>query len=331
MSPCKILCVDAKPYEKGFLEQANRAYQFQIKFHPHRLNLETANLAEGYEVICAFVNDDLSAPVIEKLHSNKVKLIAMRCTGYNNVDLNAAKGKIRVVNVPNYSPYAVAEHAVGLILSLSRKYPLASRRVTEHNFSLEGLVGFTINGKTVGVIGAGNIGRTTAQILRGFGANVLIYDTIIDEAFANRIGASYCPLETLLKESDIISLHCPLTPQTSHMINRSTLSQMKNGAILINTSRGGLIQTQDLIEALKTHQVAYAGLDVYENEAPYFFEDWSHQPLHDEQLGSLIQMPNVQITPHQGFLTKETLEQIARTTFENIAAFVGGKPLAHEL
>ena len=171
MPHCKILCVDAKPYEQGFLEQANRTYQFEIKFHPHRLNIESANLADGYEVICAFVNDDLSAPVIEKLHSNKVRLIAMRSTGHNNVDLKAAEGKIRVVNVPSYSPYAVAEHAVGLLLSLSRKYPLSSRRMAEHNFTLDGLMGFNLRGKTVGIVGAGNIGKAAAEILKGLGPN----------------------------------------------------------------------------------------------------------------------------------------------------------------
>ena len=331
MPHCKILCVDAKPYEQGFLEQANRIYQFEIKFHPHRLNIESANLANGYEVICAFVNDDLSAPVIEKLHSNKVKLIAMRSTGYNNVDLKAAEGKIRVVNVPNYSPYAVAEHAVGLLLSLSRKYPLSSRRMAEHNFTLEGLMGFNLHGKTVGIIGAGNIGKAAAEILKGFGTEILIYDIAPDDAFAKKIGTTYCPIETLLAKSDIISLHCPLTPQTKHMIDRSALAQMKNGVVLINTGRGSLIQTEDLIAALKTGKVAYAGLDVYENESPYFFEDCSHKNIDDQRLLTLIAMPNVLITPHQGFLTKEALEQISRTTLDNIAAFVGGKPLVNEV
>lgn len=331
MTQCSILFVDAHPYEQGFFEKANRDYKYRTDFHPFKLNLESANLIKGYEVVCAFVNDDLSAPVIEKLHANKVKLIAMRSTGYNNVDLSAAEGRMRVVNVPNYSPHSVAEHTVGLILSLSRKYPLCSRRMAEHNFTLDGLLGFNIHGKTVGIIGAGNIGKATAQILKGFGANILLHDIAPDFNFAKQIGATFSPLEPLLAKSDIISLHCPLTPKTKHLINATTLQQMKEGVVLINTGRGALVHTQDLIEALRSGKVAFVGLDVYENETPYFFENWSGKKIIDEQLLSLLDMPNVIITPHQGFLTKEALEQIAQTTLDNIAAFVEGRPLINEV
>ncbi|MBS0651929.1 MAG: 2-hydroxyacid dehydrogenase [Verrucomicrobia bacterium] len=331
MTQCSILFVDAQPWEQGFIEKANRNYKFKIDFHPFRLSLESANLIKGHEVVCAFVNDDLSAPVIEKLHANKVKLIAMRCTGHNNVDLGAAEGKVRIVNVPNYSPQAVAEHAVGLILSLSRKYPLCSRRMSEHNFTLDGLMGFNIHGKTVGIIGAGSIGKATAQILKGFGANVLLYDIAPDFNFAKQIGATFCPLESLLAQSDIVSLHCPLTPKTKHIVHATTLTQMKEGVVLINTGRGALVHTQDLIEALKSGKVAFAGLDVYENETPYFFENWSDKKVQDEQLLTLLSMPNVIVTPHQGFFTKEALEQIAQTTLENIAAFSEGRALINEV
>lgn len=331
MTQCSILFVDAQPHEQGFIHKANRNYKFKIDFHPFRISLESANLIKGYEVVCAFVNDDLSAPVIEKLHANQVKLIAMRSTGYNNVDLRAAEGKIRVVNVPNYSPQAVAEHAVGLILSLVRHYPLCTRRMAEHNFTLDGLLGSNIHGKIVGIIGAGSIGKATARILNGFGANILLYDIAPDFNFAKEIGGSFCPLESLLAQSDIISLHCPLTAQTKHMVHATTLTQMKEGVVLINTGRGALVHTHDLIEALKSGKVSYAGLDVYENETPYFFENWSDKQIQDEQLLTLLCMPNVILTPHQGFLTKEALEQISQTTLDNIAAFVEGWPLINEV
>jgi D-lactate dehydrogenase len=331
MGNCKILLVDAKSYEQGFIEKANRSYKFQLDFHPHRLNLESANLIKGYEVVCAFVNDDLSAPVIEKLHTNRVKLIAMRSKGHNNVDLKAAEGKIRVVNVPNYSPYAVAEHAVGLILSLSRHYSLCTRRMAEHNFVLDGLLGSNLNGKTVGIIGLGNIGKAVARILKGFGVQLLFHDILIDRDFAKQVDGTFCPFEALLAQSDVISLHCPLTPQTHHMIDEKAFEAMKEGVILINTGRGQLIETEDMIEALKSGKVGYAGLDVYENETPYFFENWSGKKIDDELLLTLLSMPNVMITPHQGFFTKEALEQISQTTLDNIAAFVEGKPLLNEV
>ncbi len=331
MPNCKILFVDAKPFDQGFFDKANHKYQFQIDFHPYRLNIESANLIKGYDVVCAFVNDDLSAPIIEKLHSNKVKLVAMRCTGYNNVDLHAAAGKVRITNVPSYSPHAVAEHAVGLMLTLSRKYPLSSRRVQEHNFTLDGLLGFNIHGKTIGIIGAGNIGKAAVEILNGFGTRILIYDVVQDKAFAQKIGATYCDLSTLLSQSDIISLHCPLNPKTRHLIRNETLKQMKEGVVLINTGRGALIQTEDLIQAMKSGKVSYAGLDVYENEGSYFFEDWSQKKVEDPQLLELIGMPNMIITPHQGFFTKEAMEQLAQTTLDNISAFIQGKPLVNEV
>lgn len=329
MKSLKIALFAAKPYDEEFFTLANKQFHFEITYFKEHLTLDTCDLAQGHDVISVFVNDSISAEMITKLHQQGVKLIALRSTGFNHVDLKAAKGKIPVVRVPEYSPYAVAEHAVALMLALNRKIPQAYWRVKNNNFSITGLLGFDMHGKTAGVIGAGRIGQQVIKILQGFGMKVIAYD--IDP---KQVEKSHCPfasLDALYKESDIISLHCPLTPDNHHMINQMSLSKMKNGVMLINTGRGGLIDTQALIEALKTGRIGSVGLDVYEEESHYFYEDLSNTFIGDEMLARLQTFPNVLITSHQGFFTREALSNIARTTLENIKIFASGKPLQNEI
>lgn len=323
----KIALFDAKPYDKPAFDRYGAQGGVEYHYFETKLTEETASLAAGFDGVCAFVNDDLSRPVIEKLYSVGIRLAVLRCAGFNNVDLQAAYGKIHVLRVPAYSPHAVAEHAMALLLTSVRRIHKAYNRTREFNFSLNGLAGFDLFGKTVGVIGAGKIGRAFIDICRGFSMRVLYYDK-----FAGEIeGATSVSLDTLFQESDVISLHCPLTEETDHLICAQTLAQMKKGVILINTSRGGLIDAEDLLAAIKEKQVGAALLDVYEEESDLFFEDVSGHILQDDVLSRLLSMPNVIVTSHQAFLTEEALSAIAETTTQNAVDFFAGKPLVNEV
>jgi len=323
----KIAFFDAKPYDRAFFDEANRKFNFEIKYFEAHLTLDSCVLAQGCETVCVFVNDAVTGPVIEKLHDMGVRLIALRCAGYNNIDLKAAAGKVRVVRVPDYSPYAVAEYAVALMLALNRKLHRAYNRTRENNFSIAGLLGFDMHGKTAGVVGLGKIGCVAAKILEGFGMKVLGYD--IDPKAAP--GVKRADLKTLYRESDVITLHCPLTPETKHMINQGSIGQMKDGVMLINTGRGGLIDAKALIEAVKAKKIGAAGLDVYEEESRYFYEDLSQTFLPDDVLARLLTFNNVIVSSHQAFFTKEALSNIASTTLQSVQEFSLGKPLPHEV
>lgn len=327
----KIAFFDTKPYVKKYFNRANEAFGYELEYFDTLLKPSTCNLTQGFDVVCPFVNDDLSCETIRKLHDYGVKLIAMRCAGYNNVCLREAQGKIPVVNVPHYSPNAVAEHAVTLMLALNRKVHIAYHRVRDNNFTLEGLMGFDMYGKTVGIIGLGAIGKVIAKILKGFGMEVLFFDPFPDMAFAKTVGISYVDLDTLYKKSDIITLHCPLIPQDVHMIDRESFAKMKDGVMIINTSRGGLINAAELINALKTHRVGACGLDVYEEESSVFYEDLSGTFIPDDVLARLQTFPNVLITAHQGFFTDEALRAISQTTLTNIKEFSENTPLTNEV
>jgi D-lactate dehydrogenase len=321
----QIAFFDAKPYdEAAFVKRLPQG--LRIRFHEARLGPSTVALADGFPVVCAFVNDDLSAPVLEQLKAGGVQLIAMRCAGYNNVDLEAAeKLGLTVVRVPAYSPHAIAEHAAALILTLNRKTHRAFNRVREGNFRLGGLVGFDLYGRTAGIVGLGKIGRCLAEALRGFGMKVLAYDAHVDEELAKRIGVTYVGLDQLLRESDIVSLHAPLTPETRHLIDAKRIATMKRGVMLINTSRGALVDTAALIDALKSGHIGAAGLDVYEEESEYFFEDRSNGPISDDLLARLTTFNNVLVTSHQAFLTEDALDNIAQTTLQNIEDYRRGQ------
>jgi D-lactate dehydrogenase len=296
------------------------------------LGVETAPLAAGSEVVCIFVNDDATAPVLEMLAGLGVRFLLLRSAGFNNVDLEAAKRLgIRVARVPAYSPYAVAEHTVALMLALNRKLVKAHNRIRESNFALDGLVGFDMHGKTAGVIGTGAIGRLVAQILRGFGCNVLAYDPMPDAGWAQQHGVRFTTQEELLRQSDIITLHAPLTPATQHLVRTETIAQMKPGVMLINSGRGGLVNTRDVIDALKTGRIGYLGIDVYEEERGLFFEDHSEEILQDDVIARLMTFPNVLITSHQAFLTDTALKNIADTTRQNLDAFETGAACSNEL
>ena len=321
-----IAFFDTKSYDKeSFLKYAGE--DLNIRFFENKLNKDTVSMAACCDAVCAFVNDSIDKTVIETLEKYGVGLIAMRCAGYNNVDLKAARGRIKVVRVPAYSPYSVAEHAIGMILLLNRKLHKAYIRTRDHNFSLEGLTGFDLKEKTVGIIGTGKIGCTFADICKGFGMNIIGYDPYKNESFIGQ----YVSLDELLEKSDIISLHCPLTKENKHLINDKTVEKMKNGVFIINTSRGQLIDTQSIINGLKSGKVGAAGLDVYEEETALFFEDYSEEVINDDVLSTLISMPNVLVTSHQAFLTKEALSAIAKTTVENIEDFFEGKELKNEI
>lgn len=318
---------DAKPYDRRYFESAAGSGEIGWRFHEFRLGVETAAASRGVPAVCVFVNDKVDRNCIGLLSGHGVKLIALRCAGYNNVDLAAAKERgISVVRVPAYSPHAVAEYAVGLLLTLNRKIHRAYNRVREHNFSLNGLVGFDIAGKTVGVVGTGRIGRIAAEILRGFRAEVLAHDPFPSPEWAARNGVVYTDLARLLAMSDVVSLHAPLTPDTFHMLDARALARMKPGAYLVNTSRGKLIETAALIEALKSGRLGGVALDVYEEEEGVFFEDLSGQVLQDDELSRLLTFHNVLITSHQAFLTHEGLTEIARVTTRNIALMDRGEP-----
>lgn len=320
----KVAFYDTKPYDKVWFEEKKTA-DIEIQYFETRLTERTAKLAEGFEVVCVFVNDELNSKVIDTLYKVGVKLIALRCAGFNNVDLEAAKGKLKVVRVPAYSPYAVAEHAMALLLTLNRKTHRAFNRTREGNFTLNGLTGFDLRGKTVGVVGTGKIGKIFIDICRGFGMNIIAYDVYPDP----NLDVKYVDKDELLRESDIISLHCPLTEQTFHFIDGESIEKMKTGAILINTSRGALVKKEALLAGLRTKKLGGAGLDVYEEEADYFYEDKSNDIIEDDILALLVSMSNVIVTSHQAFLTNEALMNIADTTINNILQFKNGEELTN--
>lgn len=317
----RVAVFSTKPYDKTFLTAANQAHGHHFTFYEPRLSRETAALAARHEAVCVFVNDQLTAEVLSILHTQGVKLIALRCAGFNNVDLVAARDLgMTVVRVPAYSPYSVAEHTAAMIMSLNRKIYRAHNRVRDMNFSLDGLLGFDLNGRTVGVIGTGQIGQVFVKIMRGFGCDILANDPYPSDA-VTALGARYVDLPTLYRESDIISLHCPLTPDTRHMIDAAAIDQMKRGVMLINTSRGALLDTPAVVEGLKREQIGYLGMDVYEEEVDVFFEDLSGHVLQDDILARLLTFPNVLMTSHQAFFTHDALENIADTTLKNISTF----------
>lgn len=323
----RTVVFDTKSYDREALLGAAGGDGIEWHFMDCRLSVETASAAQGAHSVCIFVNDRADRPCLEALARLGVKHVALRCAGFNGVDLTAAKNLgLAVTRVPAYSPHAVAEHAVALLLALNRKIPRAVNRVRDLNFSLSGLVGFDLHGKTAGILGTGKIGRVTAQILRGFGMRVLAFDTYPSEEWAQAQGVEYTDPLTLAKVSEVISLHLPLTPETHHIVRAETLALVKPGTILINVSRGALVDTTALIEALKSGQVGGVGLDVYEEEEGVFFEDLSGQILQDDELARLLTFPNVLVTAHQAFLTREALAEIARVTVENVLAGGRGEP-----
>ncbi len=321
----KIAVFSTKPYDRTFLEAAAARYQQELTFFEPRLTQETAALAIDFTGVCIFVNDQANAAVLQQLAHQGIRLIALRCAGFNNVDLAAAeKHHLAVVRVPAYSPHAVAEHTVALLLTLDRKIHRAYQRVREGNFSLDGLLGFDLYGRTIGVIGTGKIGFEFAKIMLGFGCQVLAHDLYPNDVLRQR-GVRYVSKEELFAQSDVVSLHCPLTPDTYHLINQEALAQMKPGVILINTSRGALVDTKAVIQGLKSGKIGHLGLDVYEEEADLFFEDLSDTLIHDDVFSRLMTFPNVVVTGHQAFFTRNAMEAIADTTLSNIAAFERGE------
>lgn len=320
----RVAVFDTKPYTRETFLRGN-TYGYHLAFFEHRLTPDTVTSAMGYRAVCAFVNDRVDVTVVERLHEYGVELIAMRCAGYNNVDLAACEQHgISVVHVPAYSPQSVAEHSLALALALNRKIPRAHARVRDGNFSLDGLVGFEMRGKTVGILGTGRVGKCAADIFLGLGCRVLGYDIHEDQELRSRPRFSYASMDDVIRRSDIISLHIPLIPKTHHLINAETIARMKPGVMIINTSRGGLVDTQALVDGLKTGHVGSAGLDVYEEENEYFFEDYSGAVIADDLLARLLTFNNVIVTSHQAFLTQEALESIARMTFESIREFQEG-------
>lgn len=326
MKEYKIVFYDAKPYDRVSFEKISHD-DITYKFLDIKLNSDTMLLAKGSDAVCVFVNDSIDKEVIEGLSGMGIKLLLMRCAGYNNVDIKHAYKKLHILNVPSYSPYSVAEHAMALILTLNRKTHKAYARVRNSNFSINGLTGMDLKNKTVGIIGTGRIGRAFIDICRGFGMNILAYDKYPGEI----LDVKYVGLDELYRKSDLISLHCPLTGDTHHMINGESIKIMKTGVIIINTSRGGLIDTMALTEGLKDKKIGGAALDVYEEEMDYFFEDFSQEIISDDVLARLLTFPNVLITSHQAFLTNEALENIAQTTLSNFNEFIKGDELTHEI
>ena len=318
----KLAFFDTKPYDLPGFDRYAAAAGIEIKYFEPNLSLDTAPLAAGFDAVCVFVNDVVDDSTVEKLHELGVKAIVLRCAGFNNVDLRACRGKLRVFRVPAYSPHAVAEHAMALLLTVNRRTHKAHIRTREFNFSLQGLTGFDLYGKTVGIIGTGKIGRVFADICKGFGMKILAYDKFPHP----ESGLHYVSLEEIWSQSDILSLHCPLTEETRHLINKDTINQMKDGVVIVNTSRGGLVNTEDLIDGIKQQKVGAACLDVYEEEGDLFYEDFSGNIVQDDKLVRLIAMPNVIVTSHQAFLTNEALDNIASTTVNNLVRFFSGDP-----
>ena len=314
----RVAFFSTKPYDRRFFTAANEEHGFELTFFEPRLTSETLMLVQGFDAICVFVNDQLDAPIIEQLKAAGVKTIALRCAGFNNVDLKATEeAGLQVVRVPAYSPYAVAEHTVGLMLTLNRRIHRAYNRVREANFALDGLLGFDFHGKTVGVIGTGRTGALTAKIMHGFGCELLGSD-MRENPDCLELGMKYMSVDELLAKSDVVTLHCPLTPETEHLINEERVQKMKPGVMLINTSRGRVVDTKAVIAGLKSGQIGSVGMDVYEEEADYFFEDLSNNVIADDVLARLLTFPNVLITGHQAFFTREAMQAIADTTLNNL-------------
>lgn len=327
----KTAVFSTKPYDTKFLIAANANGAHAFDFYEEKLSPHTAKLAEGNEAICAFVNDVLNARVLDILKSQNIRMVALRCAGFNQVDLrHAASLGIKVAHVPAYSPYAVAEFALSLVMSLNRRVHRAYNRVRDGNFSIDGLLGFDLHGKTVGIIGTGKIGRVLTGIFSGFGVKILGYDLYPNAAFTE-IGGTYVDLDTLLSQSDVISLHCPLTPETFHIINEQSIAKMKKGVMIINTSRGALVDAGGVIEGLKSEQIGYLGLDVYEQEADLFYENLSERIIQDDVLQRLVTFPNVIVTSHQAYFTDTALQNISNTTIANLTAFENGEALTNEV
>ncbi|MEO1053420.1 MAG: 2-hydroxyacid dehydrogenase [Bacteroidota bacterium] len=327
----KIGVYSAKPYDKKFLEAAGKEHDLEFHFFEDSLSEDMTSTLNDFEIICLFVNDIVNRSIIEKLAAHNVKLIALRCAGFNNVDLMAAaEFGIKIVRVPAYSPFAVAEHTLAMIMTLNRKTHRAYNRVRENNFSLNGLMGFDLNGKSVGVIGTGKIGQIFCKIMQGLNCQVIACDPYPNEEL-QKSGVEYLTLEELLRKSDIVSLQCPLTKETKHLINKDTIKMMKDGVMLINTSRGGLINTEALIRGLKSRKIGYLGIDVYEQEENLFFNDLSDQIIEDDLIMRLITFPNVLITSHQAFFTENAMNNIANTTVMNIKQFIKGDELENEV
>jgi D-lactate dehydrogenase len=327
----RIAFFDTKPYDKDSFNEINKKYGFEITYFRYHLTPDNIILAQNSDVVIVFVNDIIDKSMIDQLYSFGVRLIALRCSGFNNIDIKAALGKIRIVRVPAYSPNAIAEHTIALMMTLNRKIHRAYFRTRDANFALNGLLGFDMYKKIAGIIGTGNIGKALIKILSGFDMEVLAYDPYPDKDFASENNMKYVSLEELFIRSEIISLNCPLRKETEYIINKNTIDLMKKGVMLINTGRGKLIKTYDLIQGLKSGKIGSAGLDVYEEESHYFFEDLSNKVLTDDILARLLTFNNVIITSHQGFFTKEALYNIASTSLENINEFLLGKELFNEV
>ena len=323
----KIAFFDAQQYDKKWFDKLSEEYGFKIKYFENKLNPDTAFMCKGYDAVCAFVNDTIDSQVIDTIYNNNISILAMRCAGYNNVDFKSAYGKVHVARVPFYSPYAIAEHAMALLLTLNRKVHRAYIRTRDANFSINGLVGFDLHGKTIGVIGTGKIGQAFIDICKGFGMNIICYDPYPN----NNLDVKYVELNELFAQSDIISLHCPLTKENENLINKDSIALMKKGVYIINTSRGPLINSEDLVEAIISKKVGAAGLDVYDEESDFFFRDLSGKIIRDDILSRLISLPNVIVTSHQAFLTDEALEAIARVTLENIKEYFESDTLKNEV
>jgi D-lactate dehydrogenase len=323
----KIAFYDTKPYDKLWFDKLKGEYDFELKYFENKLNSDTAFMANKCDAVIAFVNDVADKATIDQLYEHNIHILAMRSAGYNNVDFKAAFGKLHIVTVPAYSPYAVAEHAMALLLTLNRKTHRAYNRTRDFNFSINGLTGFDLNGKTMGIIGTGKIGQVFANICKGFGMHILAFDPYPNK----NLDVEYVALDQLCKKADIISLHCPLTKDTHHLINEKTIAFMKDGVCIINTSRGALIDSEALLNAIKTEKVGSAGLDVYEEESELFFEDFSNTILQDDILARLVSMPNVLVTSHQAFLTNEALHNIAKTTLENLKEYFEGEKMTNEI
>lgn len=321
----KIAFFDTKPYDRTYFDKYGKNYE--ITYFEEKLNHHTAKITEGFDGVCAFVNSNINKMAIERMHERGVQILAMRCAGFSNVDIAAAAGKLAVVRVPAYSPHAVAEHALALLLALNRRIYRAYIRTRDFNFNINGLTGIDLYGKTAGIIGTGKIGRTFIDLCRGLGMKVIAYDPYPAEGS----GIEYVPLDTLFRESDVISLHCPLTESSYHIIDREALGKMKDGAFLLNTSRGALVDSEALLEVLTAGKLRGAALDVYEEEANLFYEDMSDKIIKDDTLALLVSRPNVLITSHQAFLTEEALDNIASVTIQNFDEFFAGKPLTNEI
>ena len=328
----KIAFFDTHSYDKKSFVEANKAFDYEIDFRDYKLNENTALTAQGYDVVCVFVNDVVNSEVIKTLADCGVKLIALRCAGFNNVDLRAAAAAgIKVVRVPAYSPYAVAEHGVALLMSLTRHIPQAYLRTKTANFNIEGLTGRDLYGLTAGILGTGKIGRIMADILMGFGMKIIAYDPFPNEQWAKEKNIEYVGLDEIFQRSDVLSLHCPLTEETKHVVNHDRMKMMKHDAVIINTGRGALIDSKALVHALKHGHIGGIGMDVYEEESKYFFSDWSTDIMTDDTLARLLTFPNVIITGHQAFLTTNALKNLAETTLENVKAFGSGAELVNEV